>query len=158
MKKRNFLMAVPVLSVLVLIFSLVYAQPPRSGFAEKADELGLTDEQIENIREIQYNFKKTEIGLRADLKTSRLELRHLMMQENPNQKEISKLVDRVAEAQKKVLKHNVDRKIALKEILTQEQFEKFMKKRGKRGKEMMGREGKFRPYHPPGFCPRGDGP
>jgi Spy/CpxP family protein refolding chaperone len=156
-RKRNFLVAVSVLGALILIFSLAQAQMPRSGFAEKADKLSLTDEQMESMREVGYNFEKTAIGLRAELKTSRLELRHLMMQEKPNQKEIDGVVDRIGETQKKLLKNNVDRKLAMKGILTQEQFEKFMKNRGERGKRRMGKGEGFRQQRPGGFCPFGDG-
>ncbi len=158
MKKRSFLLVTVLMGALVLTFSLVYAQPPCLPLQDMADELGLTDEQIGSMRDVQYNFQKTQIGLKADLKTSRLELRHLMMQENPNRKEIAKLVDRVAEAHKKLLKHNVDRKLAMKGILTQEQFEKFMKVRGERGKKRMGMGQKFRQHHPPEFPPHGNGP
>ncbi|KPL01277.1 MAG: hypothetical protein AMJ91_00520 [candidate division Zixibacteria bacterium SM23_73_3] len=158
MKKRVLLLVVTMVGVLVLVSSSVYAQPPCPSLMDMADELGLTDGQVENIREIQYNFKKTEIGLRAELKTSRLELRHLMMKENPSQKEIGRLVDRIAEAQKKVLKQNVDRKLALKEILTPEQFEKFIQMKRERGKGKMGRGPKFPPHRQAEFPPHGDGP
>jgi Spy/CpxP family protein refolding chaperone len=114
-KKTTYLLAIAAIGTLVLAFSLAYAQPPGRGPMKGAEELNLTDDQMENIREIRYNFQKTEIGLRADLKTSRLELRHLMMQKQPDRKEVSKLVDRIADTQKQLLKNNVDRKLSMKE-------------------------------------------
>jgi Spy/CpxP family protein refolding chaperone len=159
-KKRTYLLVVVLMGVLVLAFSLAYAQAPGPGRGrmEKAEELKLTDDQKEGVKEIQYNFKKNAIGLRAELKTSRLELRHLLMQDNPNQKEISKLVDMIADAQKKLLKNQVDKKLALKEILTPEQFEKFMMMRGERMKGRMQREKGPRHRGQHEFCPRGDRP
>jgi Spy/CpxP family protein refolding chaperone len=161
-KKRTYLLGVVLMGVLVLAFSLAYAQTPSTGPGmgrmEKAEELKLTDDQKEGVKEIQYNFNKNAIGLRAELKTSRLELRHLLMQDNPSKNEISKLVDRIADAQKKLLKNQVDKKLALKEILTPEQFEKFMMKRGERMKGRMQREKGPRQHGRHEFCPRGDGP
>lgn len=158
MKMRHLLVLGGLMGAL-LLFSAVNAVPPRGHTEDKAEELGLTDQQMKDLRELQYNFRKTGIGLRADLKEARLELRHQMMQESPDKKEIARLVDQVAEAHKKVLKHEVDRKLATKEILTPEQFEKFIQTRGQgRRGERMGERGKFRQPHRGRLCPHGDGP
>lgn len=158
MRRKFLVLTVVVLGVLVLVFSFAYAEHPRRDRGEKADELGLTDEQMEDMREIRYNFEKTQIGLRAELKTSRLELRHLMMDEQPNQGEINKLVDKIADSQKKLLKQRVDKKLAMKEILTPEQFKKFIKMRGEHRKMRMGDRRGDRPHRRQGFGPRGEGP
>lgn len=158
MKKRTYLLAIAAIGILVLAFSLAYAQPPGRGPMKAAEGLNLTADQIESIKEIRYNFEKTEIGLRADLKTSRLELRHLMMQKQLDRKEIAKLVDRIADTQKQLLKNNVDRNLSMKEVLTEEQFENFMKMRGGRGKRMMEKGRGERQHHSRRFCPYGEGP
>jgi Spy/CpxP family protein refolding chaperone len=161
-KKRTYLLGVVLIGVLLLAFSLAYAQTPGTGPGmgrmEKAEELKLTDDQKEGVQEIHYNFNKNAIGLKAELKTSRLELRHLLMQDDPDQQQISKLVDRIADAQKKLLKNQVDKKLALKEILTPEQFEKFMMMRGKRMKGDMQRGRGLRHSGRHQLCPRGEGP
>jgi Spy/CpxP family protein refolding chaperone len=158
MMKRRYLLLPGMILLLGLLFSLVYADTPRLHKKEMADEMGLTDDQVKQMQEIQYNFAKTGIGLRADLKEARLELHHQMAQESTNKNEIAKLVDRVAEARKKVLKHQVDKKLAMKEILTPEQFEKFLHKRGDMKKGKMGKEGKSRRHHTGGMGPQGEGP
>ena len=159
MKRRHLLVLGGLIGASLLFFSLVNADPPRGHMGEKADELGLTDQQMKDLKELQYNFRKTGIGLRADLKEARLELRHQMMQESPDKKEIARLVDQVAQAHKQVLKHEVDRKLAAKEILTPEQYEKFMQRRGEgRRVGRMGERGKSRQPHRGRLCPHGDGP
>jgi Spy/CpxP family protein refolding chaperone len=158
MKKRNLLLLAGLIGALVLLFSLAYAQTPDRPMKEKKDAWGLTDDQIEKMKEIQYNFTKTGIGLKADLKEARLELRHQMAQENTDKKEIAKLVDRVAEVEKMVLKHEVDRKLAVKEILTPEQFQKFLQKRGGMKREKMGRDGECCQQDRRDFGRHGDGP
>jgi Spy/CpxP family protein refolding chaperone len=158
MRRESLLLSGAVFGILVLVFSLAYAQHPRRDRGEVADELSLTDEQRDSIRDIQYDFRKAQIGLRAELKTSQLELRHLMMEENPNQGQISKLVDKIAVTQKELLKQRVNKRLAMKEILTPEQFKRFMKLRGERGEMRMGKGEAPRSRHPRGFRPKGEDP
>jgi Spy/CpxP family protein refolding chaperone len=160
MRRKSLLLAGAVFGILVLVFSLAYAEHPRRDRGEKAEELGLTDEQMEDMREVRYNFEKAQIGLRAELKTARLELRHLMMEENPNQSQISGLVDKIADTQKELLKQRVDKKLAMKDILTAEQFKKFMKMRGENRKRRMGMGDRRddRPHRPRGLRSHGEGP
>jgi Spy/CpxP family protein refolding chaperone len=157
--KRRHLVVLGGLIGVLLLFSVVNSAPPRGHMGDRAEELSLTDQQMKDLRELQYNFRKTGIGLKADLKEARLELRHQMMQDSPDKKEIARLVDQVAKAHKSVLKHEVDRKLATKEILTPEQYEKFMQRRGEgRRGERMGERGKSRQSHRGRLCPHGDGP
>jgi len=160
MRRKSLLLAGAVVGTLMLVFSLAYAEHPRRDRGEMSEELGLTEEQMESMRDVQYNFRKAQIGLRAELKTARLELRHLMMEENPNQGQISKLVDKIADTQKELLKQRIDKKLAMKEILTAEQFKKFMRMKGEHRKGRMGMgEGRDdRPHRPRGFRSHGEGP
>lgn len=162
MKKRNLILLTGLAGAVLLLFSLVYADPPDRPFKGMRDDLSLTEAQVKEMREIQYNFNKTGIGLRADLKEARLELKHQMALENANKNEIAKLVDKVAEAHKALLKHRVDRKMAMKDVLTPEQFEKFLQMRGGMMRDRMGkgmREGKGSRRHATRGCgTRGDGP
>jgi len=167
MRRRNLVLLAGLAGALVLVFSLVYADPPDRPFKGMRDDLGLTEAQVKQMRELQYNFSKTGIGLRADLKEARLELQHQLAQPNIDQKEINKLVDQVAQAQKMLLKHRIDRKLAMKEVLTPEQYEKSLRMRGgmmmgERMGERMGKgmgEGRGSRRHAPKGCGlRGDGP
>jgi len=169
--KKKLIMIVTIASALVLLFTLAYAQAPRQQRMKTIDKLDLTDEQLNNLKDIQYNFQKTLIGLRADMQSSRLELRHLMMQDKSDQKAIANLVDKIGETQKMLLKQRVDRKLAMKAILTPDQFKKFMQMRGDRmegrmgggrGERMKGRMERGQNFHKnrsmrSGCCPFGDG-
>jgi Spy/CpxP family protein refolding chaperone len=168
--KKKLILIVTIAIALVLLFVLAYAQAPRQQQMKTMDKLNLTDEQINSFRDIQYNFQKTVIGLRADMQSSRLELRHLMMQDKPDQNAIANLVDKIGETQKKLLKQQVDRKLAMKAILTPDQLKKFMQMRGDRmegrmgegrGERMKGRMEKGQNFHNnrsmrSGSCPFND--
>jgi Spy/CpxP family protein refolding chaperone len=169
--KKKLILIVTIAIALVLLFVLAYAQAPRQQQMKTMDKLNLTDEQINSFRDIQYNFQKTVIGLRADMQSSRLELRHLMMQDKPDQNAIANLVDKIGETQKKLLKQQVDRKLAMKAILTPDQLKKFMQMRGDRmegrmgggkGERMKGRMERGQNFHKnrsmrSGACLFGDG-
>ena len=127
--KKNLIIVLAILGVLLLFFSIVYAKATRHQGMKMAEGLNLTDEQISNIKDIQYNFQKAVIGMRADLKTSRLELRHQIAQDKPDQQQISMLVDKIGETQKQLLKQEIDRKLAVKAILSPEQLKKFWQMR-----------------------------
>lgn len=149
--KKNLIIVLAILGALVLFFSIVYAQAPqhqgkKMQGMKMAEGLNLTDDQINSMKDIQYNFQKAIIGLRADLKTSRLELRHQMTQDKPDQQQISMLVDKIGETQKQLLKQEIDRKLAVKAILTPEQLKKFLQMReGRMDDRMEGRmEGRMR--------------
>ncbi len=167
MNKKTLVIIVAILGALFLLFSLAYAKAPHHQLMKAADKLDLTDEQINHIKDVQYNFKKAEIGLRADLKISRLELRHQMAQDKPDQQQISMLVDKIGETQKQLLKQEIDRKLGVKAILSPEQFKKFLQMReGRMEGRMKGRmEGRmergsnFPKARLPrsGFCPLRDG-
>ncbi len=129
MRKKILLISVAVLGVLILFLSWTYAKAPRHQDMKMAEGLNLTDEQTNSIKDIQYNFQKAAIGMRADLKTSRLELRHQMAQDKPDQQQISMLVDKIGETQKQLLKQQVDRKLAIKAVMTPDQLKKFLQMR-----------------------------
>jgi Spy/CpxP family protein refolding chaperone len=169
MKKKLILIAT-IASALVLLFVLVYAQAPQQQRMKAMDKLNLTDDQINNLKDIQYNFQKIVIGLRADMQSSRLELRHLMMQDKPDQNAIANLVDKIGETQKKLLKQRIDKRLAMKAILTPDQLKKFMQMRGDRmgrgmmqgrGERMKGMMGRGQNFHKnrsmrSGSCPFDD--
>ncbi|UCB53421.1 MAG: hypothetical protein JSV10_04920 [Candidatus Zixiibacteriota bacterium] len=81
-----------------------------------------------------------------------------MMEEKPNKGEVGRLVDKIADTQKELLEQRVEKKLAMKEILTAEQFKKFMRMRGERGKGRMGDRRDDRPHRRQGFRQRGEGP
>jgi Spy/CpxP family protein refolding chaperone len=164
-RTRNLIL--PAALAVALVSSLVYADTSDRPFRGMRDKLDLTDAQVKQMQEIRYDFAKTGIGLRADLKETRLALQHELAQPNVDKKEIDKLVDQVAQAQKMLLKHRIDRRLAMKDVLTPEQQEKLQQmhggmmmgeRMGRRMGKKMGEGRGCRQHRPEGFGPRGKGP
>jgi Spy/CpxP family protein refolding chaperone len=91
------------------------------------DDLGLTDKQIEALKDIKVGAMKSEIKMGADLKIAELELKSLMEDEKSTLKDIETKL-------RAVEKLKVDMKIShlkafkeAKALLTPEQKEKMMK-------------------------------
>ena len=99
------------------------------------EELGITEEQIENIKEEIFNLKKQEITLRADLEHLALEQAKLMTDNDVNEKALLSVVRKMGDIRTELACLQVKRIILLKQTLTSEQLEKIhklMRQRGER--------------------------
>ncbi|NQT95202.1 MAG: Spy/CpxP family protein refolding chaperone [Candidatus Omnitrophica bacterium] len=103
------------------------------------EELGLSEEQVEELTALKESHRDTQKQLHESLKEANNNLRKEL--ESP---EVSKSVWKVAEEVKGIQAQMVDSRIehilAVKEILTPEQFEKFQEKffemKERRGEKM----------------------
>ncbi len=145
------------LAVLVLSAGLLPAQPrmgmrggpermqQRKDFAE---ELGLSTEQQEKIRQIRLAAHKQNIEQRAKLQLARLELHELMQADSPDQKQIDAKLAELSKLREAAMRSHVTTFLEVQKVLTPEQR--------KKAKELWPRgEG---PGFGPGFGRCHDGP
>lgn len=90
-----------------------------------AEELKLSDEQIESIKDIVKNTEKKMIQLRADKEMKEIDLRDMLDEDNPNEEKAVALVKDImaVQTEERVLK--IRELIRIKKTLTPEQIEKF---------------------------------
>jgi Spy/CpxP family protein refolding chaperone len=86
----------------------------RNDLAEKA---GITPEQLEKLRKIVYESQKEAIRFRADVELARLDLRHLLQEEDPSEKEVMSVLERVHEAELQAKKSALRTKLQVREIV-----------------------------------------
>ena len=98
--------------------------PPKDPLAF-SEELGLTEIQIDSIRSIRYYTKKEVIPVQSELRLKRLELRHEMAKENPDEAKIMRLVDQISNVRAQIRKKNLRGVLKVREILTPEQRKKL---------------------------------
>ncbi|MEE9553110.1 MAG: Spy/CpxP family protein refolding chaperone [candidate division Zixibacteria bacterium] len=126
----------------ILVLSAVASAQPRGGMMMAADELELTDQQIERLEDLRYQHQKEMIGRQAAVKEAKLELRELMRKTDVSEKGALAKQERVLKAKAEVARAKLKHKLAARKLLTEEQFEKWKKmKRGKghrRGSGMKG--------------------
>ncbi len=89
------------------------------------DDLSLSEEQINTIKQLALAAQKSEIRQRADQKLFSLDLRTKMHEENLNVQEINALIDKNTAALADAAKANVAAYAKLKEVLTAEQKKKL---------------------------------
>jgi Spy/CpxP family protein refolding chaperone len=87
------------------------------------EEVELTDQQKEEIKDIIVETQKEKIQLKADLEIAKLELHELMTADTPNRNEIDKKIDEMSELHKSLFKNEIYRKLDIRGKLTDEQWE-----------------------------------
>jgi Spy/CpxP family protein refolding chaperone len=120
--------------------------------AARAD-IGLTDEQVSEIRRIHSEARKAAIKRNADLRVARLELDELMAAPTLDESKIAARVKAIADLQAAALKERTDSKLAVRKLVTPEQFQKMQQLRRHRFGER-----RMRPAHrSPRRAPEGGG-
>ena len=144
--KRKILYAVIGVFVIGMIGS-VSAEDHRGNRRGMA-VLELTDEQKEKMSDLRSAYQKAMIDLRAAHAKARIDLGAIRNEDNPSASDIQAKVNAVTAAQGKIMAHEIQHNIDMRNVLTDEQKEKLGERR--RG----GRMG-FRGRGGPGFRGRG---
>ena len=145
MKRKYMWMGIAGL-ILALGVSAVHARGHRGRqhhFAgPRFEKLDLTQEQKAQLKTLRSENAKKMVQIKADMEMAHIELRELMDQKDPNQRQVDKAVEKVNAAMSKMTERRVRQKLALNKILTEEQFQKLEEMpRGRRGQEPRGRRG-----------------
>ena len=111
------------------------------------EALGLTDAQVASIENLMSGQRKAAIRQRADQQIARMELEELMRADALDEKAIDAKIRQLTELQAAALRARVEQRVAMRKVLTPEQFQKWRQMRGRFGERMM------RPR-----MPRGDRP
>ncbi|MGD9015700.1 MAG: periplasmic heavy metal sensor [Candidatus Omnitrophota bacterium] len=90
-----------------------------------ADELSLSPEQKEQLKEQRFQARYSMIENRNKIKLKELELRHELEKEAVNQEVVNKIVAELKQLHGNTIEQRVDSILKMKEILTPEQFEKL---------------------------------
>ncbi|GJL79719.1 MAG: hypothetical protein NPINA01_27080 [Nitrospinaceae bacterium] len=92
------------------------------------EKLGLTDEQVEQIKTKEFEYKKLKIQTKADHAIAHMELDRLVHAENIDEAKIRSLADRISEIKSRKIHATIEAKIAVLNILTSEQRKKVHEK------------------------------
>lgn len=108
----------------------------------RAEELDLSDDQIEKMKSMKFDFQMEKIDHQARLKKAALILRKIRRDKNSSQEEIFKAIDEVFNLKAEGQKAKYVMMQETKSVLTKKQLEKLHKKqkgmkkrRGTRGEE-----------------------
>ena len=92
---------------------------------DRASRLNLTAEQKEKMANLKLSFKEETLDLRTELTRKKLEIQKLLLEESPDLTTVYALVDEMAPIQAEIQKKAIEFRFKLKDLLTEEQLEKF---------------------------------
>lgn len=112
-------------------------QPPLERLVMLADELGLNEQQREQLKKMQVDFRMQMIDREAEVEKAELRLHTMMMDKNAVEAEVGRAIDDVARFRADVQKLRYGHRKQMRGVLTDEQFEKLQKMRQKRREQKM---------------------
>ncbi len=92
---------------------------------ENEEELGLTEEQVKKIGDLQLQTKKSLIGKDAEIEALALDINSKLNEDTIDTKAVSELINMKYELKKEKAKLAVESMASLKNILTDEQKKKL---------------------------------
>jgi Spy/CpxP family protein refolding chaperone len=112
-------------------------------------ELQLTESQVDQIEKIFLRMRPQLIDLRADLEKKRLMQESAMEQPNVKTEEATRLIDETQEARSRLEKARARMFLEIRQVLTVEQREKILERRGEIRERRQERLRRSRPSPPP---------
>ena len=113
--------------------ALVWAQEPRrerrANLAAIQADIGLSDQQVAEIRRIHLQERKAAIRRNADLRIARMELDELMSAATLDEAAIAARVKTLGELQAASLKARTESRLAIRRLVTAEQYQKMQQER-----------------------------
>ncbi|MEW6535335.1 MAG: Spy/CpxP family protein refolding chaperone [Candidatus Auribacterota bacterium] len=92
---------------------------------ENQDELGISDEQIAQIKKLKYDTKKAIISAEADIEIAAMDIKAALYEDAVDIPSVMALVDKKYEVKKEKSKTIISAYIGLKNMLTPEQKDKM---------------------------------
>lgn len=89
------------------------------------DDLDLSENQADKIKEIKNSYKKEKIRLKADMKIAHIEYGEALSQDTVNLKEVEKIVNKIAALKAKLLMNSAEASAKARSVLTREQRAKL---------------------------------
>ncbi len=114
-----------------------------------ADEIGLSDEQQDQLKQMGVEFKMQQIDRQAELKKARLQLHAYMREQDAVEGDVMRMIDDVSRLEADVRKMRYVHQRQVRALLSDEQADKLKELRKARLGERKGRmEGEMRMHRP----------
>lgn len=92
---------------------------------EAAKKLGVTEDQLSQLREITYQGEVQQIRGRADLEIAQIELRRLIDSAKPTEEAIGQAVDKISALEAQLQKARIGEMLKMRQILGEETLGKI---------------------------------
>ena len=102
-------------------------------------KLGLNDTQMQKIEKIFQDHRTQLIDLRANVEKAEAVLEPLVEAEHPNEAQVTAQIDKIAQARANLEKSNAQMLLAIRQVLTADQWKQLQNQRGMFGGPGFGR-------------------
>jgi len=92
------------------------------------EELGLSDEQVNRLRPLEMDYRKTMIQNGADLRVAMIDMGTLLDAKQTDMTALTSKVDEISLLQKKMMMYRVEVLLKVKEVLSPAQYDQFRSK------------------------------
>jgi len=133
-----FKMILAVSASLLTLISAATAQP-RGEMLMAADELGLTEDQVNRLDDLMLQHQKEMIRKKAAMMEARLDLKAMMREAKVDEKTALAKQDSISKIKADIASAKLKHKLAMRGVLTSEQLDKWLKM--KRKHEGFGKHG-----------------
>lgn len=93
-------------------------------------ELGLTDEQTNKLKDTDFATREKHQALRAEMNSLHLKMEQAFSQEKVDEDAVRKLTKKIAELKGKMIEQRTETRLLVQNLLTPEQLDKAMNLRG----------------------------
>jgi Spy/CpxP family protein refolding chaperone len=107
-----------------------------SDVLEKRKQLNLSDEQIEKIKQMTYEFRSAQVDRRAVVDKARIELGHLKSDKSAVEEAVMQAIDNLAQAQAEIHKARYRFRTEMRTVFTDKQLEQLKELRQERRAKM----------------------
>lgn len=92
---------------------------------ENREELGLTDEQIEKLKQMTFEFRTAQVERRANVEKARIVVEHLKGSKMASEQSVMEAIDNLAQARAELEKSRYHFRVQVRSILTAKQLDKL---------------------------------
>jgi len=100
------------------------------------EKLQLTQDQVKNIRDLDFSHRENVLPLRSQIEANRLKMDKAISEDTVDPKTVLSLAEKIADLKGKIFVRNIESRLAVKEILTDDQtneLRRLFRKQKKRG-------------------------
>jgi Spy/CpxP family protein refolding chaperone len=88
-------------------------------------ELGLTDEQVKGLREVDFTHREKRLQLKSKLEGLHLEMEKLFSADSVNEPDVLKLAQKISDLKGKLFVQKIESRLAVEKLLTADQLKKL---------------------------------
>ena len=97
--------------------------------AKLVEHLQLSDEQVESLKQTDFAFRERAISIKAEAEKGQLELDRALSEQNLNESAVKKTAKKLGDLQSQMFVLQVEHKLAVRKVLTDQQVDKLEKLR-----------------------------